>query len=273
MLEKIKKSKKAEKNEVEKNEVEKEETLTTHLIELRQRIIYISMGIIVIFLILLPFRNELYTQFAQPAIQNLNEGVSLVAFKAIDAFLIPLKLCLFIGVLVTLPWILYQIWGFVAPGLYKHERKLIAPLVASTTFLFYLGILFAYFVVIPLVFGFLVTAAPEGSQVMPGISEYFSFVFTIFIAFGIAFEVPVATVLLVLIGVTDVASLKAKRRYVIVAAFVFGMILTPPDMISQTLLAIPMWVLFKIGLLVAEKKEKKSDKDREDEIKEITAND
>lgn len=250
-----------------------EETITSHLIELRQRIIYIVAGILIVFLLCLPFSQHLFEQFAQPVLQSLSDNESLIIRKPLDSFLIPLKLCLFLGVILSLPWILYQVWGFVAPGLYQRERKIVVPLVVSTTALFYLGVLFAYFVVLPLAFSFLAGFAPDGTEYGPDIADYFSFVFTVFFAFGLAFEVPVATVLLVLVGVTDVESLKSKRRYVVVGAFIFGMLLTPPDMISQTLLAIPMWALFEIGLFIAARLERKMDKEREEELNDIMNDD
>lgn len=247
-----------------------EETFTSHLIELRQRIIYILVGVLVVFLLCVPFSQLLFEQFARPVLQSLSENENLIIRKPLDSFLIPLKLCLFLGVMISLPWILYQVWGFIAPGLYKRERKIISPLVISTTALFYLGVLFAYFVVLPLAFTFLAGVSPEGTEYGPDIADYFSFVFTVFFAFGVAFEVPVATVLMVMIGIIDVESLRAKRRYVIVFAFVFGMLLTPPDIISQTLLAIPMWVLFEIGLFVAARLEQKTEAEREADIERIT---
>lgn len=255
---------------LEHHQVEvEEETLTSHLVELRQRIIYIVVGILAFFLLCLPFSQLLFEQFAQPVLQALSDNENLIIRKPLDSFLIPLKLCLFLGVMFSLPWILYQVWGFVAPGLYQRERKIVAPLVISTTALFYLGVLFAYFVVLPLAFKFLAGFAPEGTEYGPDIADYFSFVFTVFFAFGLAFEVPVATVLMVLVGITDVESLRGKRRYIIVGAFIFGMLLTPPDMISQTLLAIPMWGLFEIGLFVAARLEKKMAKERDEEIAQI----
>lgn len=246
---------------------EQEETLTSHLVELRQRVIYIVVGVLLVFLLCLPFSQTLFEQFARPVLQSLNTDANLIIRKPLDSFLIPLKLCLFIGILVSLPWILYQIWGFIAPGLYKRERKIVAPLVLSTTLLFYLGVLFAYFVVLPLAFHFLSGVAPVGTEYGPDIADYFSFVFTVFFAFGIAFEVPVATILMVLIGVTTPEALREKRRYIIVGSFIFGMLLTPPDLISQTLLAIPMWGLFEIGLLIASRLEKKFDAEREAELR------
>ncbi len=249
---------------------EQEQSITSHLIELRQRVIYILAGVLLVFLLCLPFSNMLFEQFARPVIMTFSDNQSLIIRKPLDSFLIPLKLCLFLGLIVSLPWVLYQVWGFVAPGLYKRERKIITPLVVSTTLLFYLGILFAYFVVLPLAFQFLSSVAPAGTEYGPDIADYFSFVFTVFFAFGVAFEVPVATVLLVLSGIVEVATLKEKRRYVIVLAFVFGMLLTPPDIISQTLLALPMWFLFEIGVLVSSRLEKKREQEREEEIDKIT---
>lgn len=259
----------AEEQSVADEENEKTESLTSHLIELRQRVIYILIGVLAIFLLTLPFSQTLFEQFAQPVIQSLSETENLIIRKPLDSFLIPLKLCLFLGVMISLPWILYQVWGFVAPGLYQRERKIVAPLIVSTTLLFYLGVLFAYFVVLPLAFQFLAGFAPEGTEYGPDIADYFSFVFTVFFAFGLAFEVPVATVLMVMVGVAEVDSLRSKRRYVIVGAFVFGMLLTPPDIISQTLLAIPMWALFEIGLFVAARLEKKMQAEREADIQSI----
>lgn len=251
------------------NKIEQAESLTSHLVELRQRVIYILIGILGVFLLCLPFSQTLFEQFAQPVLQSLSDNENLIIRKPLDSFLIPLKLCLFLGLLVSLPWVLYQVWGFVAPGLYQRERKIVMPLIVSTTLLFYLGVLFAYFVVLPLAFSFLAGFAPQGTEYGPDIADYFSFVFTVFFAFGIAFEVPVATVLMVMVGVTDVESLRAKRRYMVVGAFIFGMLLTPPDMISQTLLAIPMWALFEIGLLVAARWEKKADAERQADINRI----
>lgn len=250
--------------------IDSEASLTSHLVELRQRIIAILIGVLIVFLLCLPFSQILFEQFAQPVLQSLSANESLIIRKPLDSFLIPLKLCLFLGIIISLPWILYQIWGFVAPGLYQRERNIVAPLIISTTALFYLGILFAYFVVLPLAFSFLANFAPQGTEYGPDIADYFSFVFTVFFAFGLAFEVPVATVLMVMVGVVDVASLRAKRRYIIVGAFVFGMLLTPPDIISQTLLAVPMWALFEIGLFVAARIERKMDAERQTELEEIT---
>ncbi len=184
-------------------------------------------------------------------IQSLSETQTLTIRKPLDSFLIPLKICLFLGIVLSLPWGVYHVWVFIAPALYKNEKKIIVPLVISTTVLFYLGILFAYFVVLPLTFQFLSSVAPNGTQYSPDISDYVSLVITIFLAFGFAFEVPIATILLVLVGVVEVTTLKEKRRYFIVFSFIVAMLLTPPDIISQTLLAIPMLILFETGLFFA----------------------
>ena len=227
------------------------ETLLSHLIELRDRILRMFLAILVVFLMLFPFANEIYTFLATPLMVHLPEGTSMIAIEVAAPFLIPFKLVLLLAVVLTIPYTLYQLWAFIAPGLYKHEKKMAAPLVASSTILFYLGMAFAYFVVFPLIFAFFTATAPEGVAVMTDISRYLDFVIMLFIAFGIAFEVPIATILLVQMGATTPEKLASKRPYVIVGTFVIGMILTPPDIISQTLLALPMWILFEIGLILS----------------------
>jgi len=227
------------------------ETLLSHLIELRDRILRMFLAILVVFLALFPFANPIYTALAKPLMVHLPEGTSMIAIEVAAPFLIPFKLVLLLAVVLTIPYTLYQLWAFIAPGLYKHEKNLAGPLVLSSTLLFYLGMAFAYFVVFPLIFAFFTATAPEGVAVMTDISRYLDFVIMLFIAFGIAFEVPIATILLVSMGVTTPDKLAAKRPYVIVGTFVVGMILTPPDLISQTLLALPMWVLFEIGLVLS----------------------
>ncbi|MFO7954428.1 twin-arginine translocase subunit TatC [Thioalkalivibrio sp.] len=233
------------------------ETLLTHLIELRDRILRMFIAILVVFLILFPFANPIYTWLADPLMQHLPEGTSMIAIDVAAPFLIPFKLTLLLAVVLSIPYLLYQVWSFVAPGLYTHEKSMALPLVASSTALFYLGMAFAYFVVFPLIFAFFTATAPEGVSVMTDISRYLSFVIMLFIAFGIAFEVPVATILLVSMGATTPAKLAQKRPYVIVGVFLVGMVLTPPDIISQTLLALPMWLLFEIGLILSRIMERK----------------
>jgi sec-independent protein translocase protein TatC len=227
------------------------ETLLSHLIELRDRVLRMFLAVLVVFLILFPFANRIYTFLATPLMVHLPEGTSMIAIEVAAPFLIPFKLVLLLAVVLAIPYILYQLWAFVAPGLYKHEQTLAMPLVVSSTLLFYLGMAFAYFVVFPLIFAFFTATAPEGVAVMTDISRYLDFVIMLFIAFGIAFEVPIATILLVSMGATTPEKLASKRPYVIVGTFVIGMILTPPDIISQTLLALPMWILFEIGLVLS----------------------
>jgi sec-independent protein translocase protein TatC len=202
----------------------------------------------VIFLVLMPFSNYLFTALSGPLTAHLPEGSSMIAIEVASPFLIPFKLTLVLALFLAMPVVLYQMWAFIAPGLYKHERRLIMPLLVSSTFLFYAGAAFAYFVVFPLVFAFFTATAPEGVSVMTDISRYLDFVLTLFFAFGAAFEVPIVTVLLVWTGMATQQGLREKRPYVIVGAFVVGMLLTPPDIISQTLLAIPIWLLFELGI-------------------------
>lgn len=226
-----------------------EQPLIAHLVELRQRVVRILVAILVVFLLLFPFANDLYALLAQPLLKHLPEGASMIATEVASPFLAPFKFTLVLAFFAAIPIVLYQGWAFVAPGLYRNERRLVLPLLVSSTLLFYAGMAFAYFVVFPLVFAFLIGVAPEGVTVMTDISKYLEFVLKLFFAFGVAFEVPIATILLVWTGVTTPESLAAKRPYVIVGAFVIGMLLTPPDVISQTLLAIPMWLLFEAGII------------------------
>ena len=188
---------------------------------------------------------------AQPLMQSLPAGTSMIATDVTSPFLVPFKLTLYVSILLAMPLILHQAWGFISPGLYKHEKKFALPLLASSIALFYGGVAFAYFVVFPVLFGFFTAIAPEGVAVMTDISRYLDFVITLFIAFGVAFELPIAILLMVWSGITTVDSLREKRPYVVVGCFVIGMLLTPPDIISQTLLAVPMWMLFEAGVFVA----------------------
>ena len=239
----------------------KEQPFVSHLIELRDRLLRVVLAVVVIFLGLTPFANWLFTRLAGPLTAHLPEGSSMVAIDVASPFFTPFKLALVMSIFIAMPYILYQLWAFVAPGLYLHERKRVIPLLVSSTALFYIGAAFAYFVVFPLVFGFLTHTAPQGVEVMTDISRYLDFVLTLFFAFGIAFEVPVAVVLLVWTGVVKPQSLKEKRAYVIVGAFVIGMMLTPPDIISQTLLALPMWLLFEVGVFLSERFAPKKEQD------------
>ncbi|MDT0595491.1 twin-arginine translocase subunit TatC [Glaciecola petra] len=224
--------------------------LISHLIELRSRLLRALGSVLLVFLCLVYFAQDLYHYLAMPLIASLPEGASMIATDVAAPFLAPFKLTLVLSFFVAIPYVLYQIWAFVAPGLYSREKKLVAPLLASSTLLFYAGMAFAYFVVFPLAFLFFNSVAPEGVLVSTDISSYLNFVLKLFFAFGLAFEIPIAVILLCWTGVTNADNLRKKRPYVIVAAFVVGMLLTPPDVISQTLLALPMWVLFEVGVLV-----------------------
>lgn len=226
-----------------------EQPLISHLVELRSRLLKTVAGILLVFLGLSPYSNEIYTYLAGPLTTHLPPSVSMIAIDVASPFFIPFKLVLVLSIFFSVPLILYQLWAFVAPGLYRHEKKLILPLLLASTLLFYLGMAFAYFAVFPLVFGFLTTAGPDNVAVMTDISKYLDFVLTLLFAFGLSFEVPIATILLVSAGVVTPRALAEKRPYVIVGAFVVGMFLTPPDAISQTLLAVPVWLLFELGLL------------------------
>ncbi len=233
------------------DQTEIEQPFLSHLVELRDRLMRALIGVFIVFIGVYPFANEIYTFMAGPLLKHLPEGSTMIAIDVATPFLTPFKLAMVGSVFITMPWILYQLWAFVAPGLYRHEKKMIMPLLFTSSVLFYLGIAFAYFLVFPLVFAFMTTVAPMGVEMMTDINRYLDFVLTIFFAFGIAFEVPIATIVLVWTGATTRESLSAKRPYIIVGAFVIGMVLTPPDVISQTLLALPMWVLFELGVLFA----------------------
>lgn len=228
--------------------IETEQPFVSHLIELRDRLLRIVIVVLAIFLGLFYFAAELYTLTAQPLLDQLPAGAKMIAVKPHGTFWSQMKLALIISVYASMPFILYQMWAFVAPGLYRHEKRFAVPLLVSSTVLFYAGMAFAYYVVFPLMFGFFVSVAPEGVDMATDVNEYLDFVLKIFFAFGLAFEVPIATILLVWAGFTTPESLTEKRPYIIVGAFVIGMLLTPPDMISQTLLAVPIWVLFELGL-------------------------
>lgn len=224
--------------------------LITHLIDLRNCILKALACIVLVFLCLAYFAQDLYHWLADPLMSSLPENATMIATDVASPFFAPFKLTLVLSFFIAIPYVLYQIWGFVAPGLYKNEKRLIAPLMFSSTLLFYGGVAFAYYVVFPLAFAFFSSVSPEGVVMNTDISSYLNFVLKIFFAFGLSFEIPIAIVLLCWTGVTDAATLRAKRPYVIVIAFILGMLLTPPDVISQTLLAVPMWILFELGVVI-----------------------
>lgn len=223
--------------------------LIAHLIELRNRLLKAVLAVGVVFLVLFPFSNQLYSWLSEPLRAFLPEGASMIATDVASPFFAPLKLTMVVAVFGAIPVVLYQLWSFIAPGLYRNEKRLAIPLLVSSVLLFYLGAAFAYFVVFPLVFGFFTAAGPTEVQIMTDISSYLDFVLKMFFAFGLAFEIPIATVLLILAGITTPEALAEKRPYIVVGCFVLGMLLTPPDLISQTLLAVPMWLLFEVGII------------------------
>ncbi|MGB5062871.1 MAG: twin-arginine translocase subunit TatC [Candidatus Competibacter sp.] len=233
------------------SDADHEQPFISHLIELRTRLLRIVSGVLLIFVALSPFSNPIYSMLAGPLTRHMPAQSSMIAIDVLSPFLTPLKFTLVLAVFITIPWILYQVWAFVAPGLYQKEKRLALPVLVSSTLLFYCGMAFAYFVIMPIFFAFITSTAPEGVAVMTDINRYLDFVMTIFFAFGVAFEVPVATVILVLTGIITPEAMAAKRPYIIVGAFVVGMLLTPPDVISQTLLALPMWLLFEVGIFVS----------------------
>ena len=228
-----------------------EATFISHLLELRDRLLRAVGAVLLLFLVAAPFANTLYEYLAAPLMSALPEGNTMNSTEPHGPFFVPFKFAFAFATAVAMPYLLYQLWAFVAPGLYDSEKRLAVPLLISSSGLFYLGILFAYFIVFPVIFAFFTSTAPEGVAVMTDINAYLSFVLKLFFAFGLAFEVPVATVLMVRMGVTTTTSLAAKRPYIIVGAFVVGMLLTPPDLFSQTMLAIPVWILFEAGLYVS----------------------
>jgi sec-independent protein translocase protein TatC len=242
-------------------------SLIAHLIELRGRVLKAVVSVFVVFLCLVYFAQDLYHWLATPLIDTLPEGAQMIATDVASPFFAPFKLTMVLSFFIAIPVVLYQIWGFVAPGLYKNEKRLVAPLLLSSTLLFYLGMAFAYYAVFPLAFAFFSSVAPEGVVIATDISSYLNFVLKIFFAFGLAFEIPVAVVLMCWTGVTTPDSLRAKRPYVIVGVFVVGMLLTPPDIISQTLLAIPMWILYEFGIVIGSiYSRKKADQKQQDNL-------
>jgi sec-independent protein translocase protein TatC len=228
-----------------------EETLLSHLIELRSRLLKAGSAVLLLFVILIPFADEVFNRVALPLMNQLPEGSTMIATQVASPFLTPFKTTMFAALFLAMPAVLYQLWGFTAPGLYSKEKRFAVPLLVSSTLLFYLGALFAYVVVFPLMFGFFTSAAPAGVSVMTDISSYLDFVLVLFFAFGLSFEVPIATVILVWSGLTSIETLEKNRAYVFLGAFIIGMLITPPDVISQTLLAVPVYLLYECGILLS----------------------
>ena len=236
---------------METEEKLKEETLLSHLVELRSRLLKAGASILVVFLVLVPFSDFIFSSIALPLMEQLPEGSTMIATQVASPFLTPFKTTMFAALFLSMPVVLYQIWGFAAPGLYIKEKRFAVPLLLSSIVLFYCGTAFAYFVVFPLMFAFFTSAAPAGVAVMTDIASYLDFVLVLFFAFGLAFEVPIATVVLVWSGLTTVETLAKNRAYVFLGAFVIGMLITPPDIISQTLLAVPVYLLYECGILLS----------------------
>lgn len=222
--------------------------LITHLTELRDKLLRALLAVLLFFIGLFPFANDIYTFVSEPLRALLPDGASMIATEVASPFLTPFKLTFVAAIFLAMPYALYQAWSFIAPGMYRHEKRLAIPLLASSIVLFYAGVAFAYFLVFPLIFGFFTSVAPQGITIMTDINSYLNFVLKLFFAFGLAFEIPIAVILLIWAGITTPEALAAKRRYVIVGCFIVGMVLTPPDVFSQTLLAVPMWLLFEAGV-------------------------
>ena len=222
--------------------------LVAHLTELRDRLLRALLAVLIVFICLFPFANEIYAFVSEPLRALLPEGASMIATEVASPFLTPFKLTLFTAIFVAIPYVLYQVWSFIAPGMYRHEKRLAIPLLVSSVALFYAGAAFAYFVVFPLIFAFFTSVGPEDITIMTDINRYLDFVLKLFFAFGLAFEIPIAAVLMIWAGITTPDQLARKRPYIIVGCFIFGMLLTPPDVISQSLLAVPMWILFELGV-------------------------
>ena len=234
------------------------ESFISHLIELRNRLLKIVLGFVLVFIALFPFANKIYALLAAPMLEKLPAGGQMIATAVTTPFFVPMKVAMMTAFVISLPHTLYHLWAFIAPGLYTHEKKLMVPVIVSSSLLFLIGMAFAYFAVFPTVFGFVVGSAPLGVAVMTDIGEYLDFVMTLFVAFGLAFEVPIAVVLVARFGWVSIAQLKEVRSYVIVGAFVLGAIFTPPDIISQFMLAVPLWLLYEVGILVAQYTDPKS---------------
>lgn len=241
-------------SEAPEPENDKEQPLVQHLLELRRRLLHSLLVIGVVFIGLIWFANDIYQYVSEPLRAHFPEGSTMIATEVASPFLAPFKLTLALSFFLAIPYVLHQVWAFIAPGLYSREKRLTIPLLVASVVLFYLGMAFAYYVVFPLIFAFFTSVGPESVTVMTDINRYLEFVLKLFFAFGLAFEIPVATVLMVWSGITTVERLKAKRPYIVVGCFVIGMLLTPPDVISQSLLAIPMWLLFEAGIVFSKLK-------------------
>ena len=244
---------------------DQEQPLVTHLVELRNRLLKSVLVVLTLFLGMFYFANDLYLILVEPLSTLLPDTGNMIATGVASPFLVPFKMTLVLAILLSVPFILFQIWSFIAPGLYQHEKKFGIPLLISSVILFYAGIAFAYYVVLPLVFGFFTAAGPEGISFLPDITNILNFILKIFFAFGIAFEIPIATFLMILTGITTVKSLGEKRPYIFLGCFVVGMLVTPPDVISQTVLALPMYLLFEIGVLFSRTVKSRGDDDTEEE--------
>src|ERR1700693_1437670 len=228
-----------------------QDTFISHLVELRDRLLRAILAVVVVFLCLFPWARELYALLAKPLIAALPVGGQMIVTYVVGVFLVPVKVAFLVAFVIALPYVLYQVWAFVAPGLYVHEKRLVLPLVVASSVLFIVGMSFAYFLVFPVVFKFMASIAPEGVAWMTDIDKYLSFVLTTFMAFGVTFEVPVVVIVLVRVGVVSIDKLKEIRPYVIVGAFVVGAIFTPPDVISQVMLAVPLWLLYELGIVLS----------------------
>ncbi|MEP1469970.1 MAG: twin-arginine translocase subunit TatC [Halieaceae bacterium] len=229
-------------------EIDQPQPLVAHLTELRDKLLRAILAILVVFIALFPFANEIYAFVSEPLRAILPEGATMIATEVASPFLTPFKLTLVAAIFLAIPYVLYQVWSFIAPGMYRHEKRFAIPLLVSSILLFYCGAAFAYYVVFPLIFAFFTSVGPADVTIMTDINRYLDFVLKLFFAFGLAFEIPIAAVLLIWAGITTPEALGKKRPYIIVGCFIFGMLLTPPDIISQSLLAIPMWILFEFGV-------------------------
>ena len=227
------------------------ESFISHLIELRDRLLKAMVALLVVFGVLFYWARDIYSFLAKPLLDELPAGSHMIAVEVAAPFFVPIKVTMFVSLVIALPFVLYQIWAFIAPGLYSHEKKFAIPLVATSTVLFLIGMAFAYFIVFPVVFHFVATFTPEGVEMNTDIQKYFDFVLALFLAFGLAFETPIAVVILTKMGIVSLKKLKESRPYVIVGAFVIAAIFTPPDVVSQLLLAFPIWLLFELGLIIS----------------------